>query len=161
MDVPAPAGGRVAEVLVKVGDRVSQGSPILKLELAGAPAGQASRRKAGGGHQDADVPARARDQAGARAFAAVDAFAARRQGLPPPVDFGSAHASPAVRRLARELDVDLTKLKGSGEKGRITKEDVKRALAPAGAPAAGAGIPEIPAQDFSKFGPVETSRCRG
>ena len=61
-----------------------------------------------------------------------------------------------MRRLARELDIDLTRLKGSGEKGRITKEDVKRALAPAGAPAAGAGIPEIPTQDFSKFGPVET-----
>jgi pyruvate dehydrogenase E2 component (dihydrolipoamide acetyltransferase) len=81
---------------------------------------------------------------------------AKAAGLPPPVDFGSVHASPSVRRLARELDIDLSRLKGSAEKGRITKEDVKRALAPAGAPAAGAGIPEIPAQDFSKFGPVET-----
>jgi len=59
--------------------------------------------------------------------------------------------------LARELDIDLTKLKGSGEKGRITKEDVKLALAgtAAPAPAAGSVIPEIPAQDFSKFGPIE------
>jgi pyruvate dehydrogenase E2 component (dihydrolipoamide acetyltransferase) len=62
-----------------------------------------------------------------------------------------------VRRLARELDVDLTALKGTGEHGRITKDDVKRALAGPGAAAVGgAGIPEIPAQDFAKFGPIET-----
>jgi pyruvate dehydrogenase E2 component (dihydrolipoamide acetyltransferase) len=68
-----------------------------------------------------------------------------------------------VRRAARELGVDLNKVKGTGEKGRITKEDILAFLrgpapAPAGAPtpAAGAGIPEIPAQDFSKFGPIET-----
>ena len=68
-----------------------------------------------------------------------------------------------MRRLARELEVDLAKLKGTGEKGRITKDDVKAFLrgpaapaAGAAAPAGGMGIPEIPAQDFSKFGPIET-----
>jgi pyruvate dehydrogenase E2 component (dihydrolipoamide acetyltransferase) len=73
------------------------------------------------------------------------------------------HASPSVRRLARELQVDLTRLRGTGEKGRITLDDVRNflkapaAAAAAAAPAAGGmGIPEIPAQDFSKFGPVET-----
>jgi pyruvate dehydrogenase E2 component (dihydrolipoamide acetyltransferase) len=73
------------------------------------------------------------------------------------------HASPSVRRLARELQVDLTRLRGTGEKGRITLDDVRNflkapaAAAGAAAPAAGGmGIPEIPAQDFSKFGPVET-----
>ena len=79
-------------------------------------------------------------------------------------DTGLVHASPSVRRLARELEVDLAKVKGSGEKGRVTKDDVKAflrgpAAAPAGAAAApvgGMGIPEIPAQDFSKFGPIET-----
>jgi pyruvate dehydrogenase E2 component (dihydrolipoamide acetyltransferase) len=79
-------------------------------------------------------------------------------------DFSNVHASPAVRRLARELGVDLTTIKGTGEKGRITKEDVKgtlvRSAAPAAsagavAPAGGMGIPEIPAVDFSKFGPTE------
>jgi pyruvate dehydrogenase E2 component (dihydrolipoamide acetyltransferase) len=82
-----------------------------------------------------------------------------------PADTGMVHASPSVRRLARELEVDLAQLKGSGEKGRVTKDDVRAFLrgpvAPAGAPAAapaggGMGIPEIPAQDFAKFGPVET-----
>jgi pyruvate dehydrogenase E2 component (dihydrolipoamide acetyltransferase) len=73
------------------------------------------------------------------------------------------HASPSVRRLAREVQVDLTRLRGTGEKGRITLDDVRNflkapaAAAGAAAPAAGGmGIPEIPAQDFSKFGPVET-----
>jgi pyruvate dehydrogenase E2 component (dihydrolipoamide acetyltransferase) len=78
------------------------------------------------------------------------------------------HASPGVRRLARELGVDLSAVRGSGEKGRITKDDLLAkvrgpqqaapAAGPTAAPAvpAGAGIPEIPAQDFTKFGPVET-----
>ena len=74
-------------------------------------------------------------------------------------DFTGVHAGPSVRRLARELGIDLTAVTGSGPKGRITKEDLlreargpERAAAP---PAAGGGIPEIPPQDFSKFGPVE------
>jgi pyruvate dehydrogenase E2 component (dihydrolipoamide acetyltransferase) len=68
------------------------------------------------------------------------------------------HASPSVRRLARELGIDLSSLKGSGDKGRITKDDVTVSLrgpAPSGT-GGGAGIPEIPAQDFAKFGPIET-----
>jgi pyruvate dehydrogenase E2 component (dihydrolipoamide acetyltransferase) len=76
------------------------------------------------------------------------------------IDLGQVHASPSVRRVARELDMDLTKVKGTGQKGRVTKEDVLAFLrGPAAAPAtpaAGAGIPEIPRQDFAKFGPIET-----
>jgi pyruvate dehydrogenase E2 component (dihydrolipoamide acetyltransferase) len=71
------------------------------------------------------------------------------------LDFGGVHASPSVRRLARELDIDLTRLEGTGEKGRITKDDVKRALS-GSAPQGGMGIPQIPPQDFAKFGPIET-----
>jgi pyruvate dehydrogenase E2 component (dihydrolipoamide acetyltransferase) len=82
-------------------------------------------------------------------------------------DFDGVHAGPGARRLARELGVDLTAMSGSGPKGRITKDDViagvrgpaaggaAAAQAAAPAAAAGAGIPEVPAQDFSKFGPVE------
>ena len=79
-------------------------------------------------------------------------------------DFGGVHASPSIRRVARELGVDLARVKGTGEKGRVTKDDVLGFLkgpaqAPAAAPTApsgGMGIPDIPAVDFSKFGPVET-----
>ncbi len=65
------------------------------------------------------------------------------------------HASPSVRRTARELGVDLTKISGTGEKGRITKEDVKKYIARSEG-GGSLGIPEIPAQDFAKYGPVET-----
>ena len=72
--------------------------------------------------------------------------------------FEGVHAGPGARRLARELGLDLSALSGTGPKGRITKEDVIAAVrgpAPSSAPAAQGGIPEVPAQDFSKFGPVE------
>ncbi len=74
----------------------------------------------------------------------------------PAADFSGVFAGPAVRRLARELDIDLTNVRGSGEHGRITKEDVKAALAGrAGGGAGGGGLPEVPAVDFAKFGPIE------
>jgi pyruvate dehydrogenase E2 component (dihydrolipoamide acetyltransferase) len=153
MDVPAPAAGRVAEVLVKIGDRVSEGSALLKLEPAGAGATPSAPRS----ETPKSPPApETKPEPPASPPSMPSPPVAKAAGLPPPIDFGGVHASPSVRRLARELDIDLSRLKGSGEKGRVSKEDVKRALAPAGAPAAGAGIPEIPAQDFSKFGPVET-----
>src|SRR6185437_1714127 len=70
-------------------------------------------------------------------------------------DFTGVFAGPAVRRLARELGLDLNQIRGTGEKGRITREDVKAALAAPGAVAGGA-LPAIPAVDFAKFGPIET-----
>ena len=148
MDVPSPLAGRVGELLVKIGDKVSEGTPILKLD-AEAAAGAALPVKETAELLPPEAPA---GSAGARSLANEG------RSVPPPIDFGNAHASPTVRRLARELDVDLTKLAGSGEKGRITKEDVKRTLgvrAPAAPEGGGFGIPEIPAQDFSKFGPIE------
>jgi pyruvate dehydrogenase E2 component (dihydrolipoamide acetyltransferase) len=148
MDVPSPLAGRVGELLVKIGDKVSEGTPILKLDAQTAAAAPPVKETA--------------ELLPPEAPAATQAPAPSRtegRSVPPPIDFGNAHASPTVRRLARELDIDLTKLTGSGEKGRITKEDVKRTLG-VRAPAApegggGFGIPEIPAQDFSKFGPIE------
>jgi pyruvate dehydrogenase E2 component (dihydrolipoyllysine-residue acetyltransferase) len=150
MDVPAPSGGKVVEVLVKIGDKVSEGSPILKLEGAGGAAKEAEP-KAPAKQEPAPTPSPAPAPAATSTQAGFV--------MPPPMDFGSAHASPSVRRIARELDVDLTKIKGSGEKGRITKDDVKRVLAgapAAAAPTGGMGIPEIPPQDFGKFGEIET-----
>ncbi len=148
MDVPSPLAGRVGELLVKIGDKVSEGTPILKLD-AEAAAGAALPVKETAELLPPEAPAATQAPAPSRTEG---------RSVPPPIDFGNAHASPTVRRLARELDVDLTKLAGSGEKGRITKEDVKRTLgvrAPAAPEGGGFGIPEIPAQDFSKFGPIE------
>jgi pyruvate dehydrogenase E2 component (dihydrolipoamide acetyltransferase) len=180
MDVPSPAAGTVKEVKVKVGDKVSEGTLVLTLEAA--PAQEAPQPP------EATPPAPARNEvppaAAAQAASAPPApapgaapppreiapVAPPREpplaapGAPPPIDeagFRKAHASPAVRRFARELGVDLTRVKGSGPKGRILKEDVqafvKQALArPAAGPGFGFALPEWPQVDFSKFGPVET-----
>lgn len=150
MEVPAPAPGKIAEVLVKVGDRVSEGTAIVKLDSS---AGGASEQKT----QAAPSPRR-EEPAKPSSVPAASGPVSPGRSTPPPLDFGGVHAGPSVRRLARELDIDLTRLRGTGDKGRITKDDVKAALrgAAGGAPAGGGmGIPEIPAQDFAKFGPVE------
>jgi len=154
MEVPAPGPGKVAEILVKVGDKVSEGTLIVRMEAEGAaaPAPAAAAPKA---ETPAPVAAAAAPSDVKAGFAPIIGG-----GPAGPQDFGDVFASPSVRRLARELDIDLTKLKGTGEKGRVTKEDVKASLsggapATATAPASGSGIPEIPAVDFSKFGPIE------
>jgi pyruvate dehydrogenase E2 component (dihydrolipoamide acetyltransferase) len=145
MDIPSPAAGTVGELRVKVGDLVSRGSPILLLDTGGT---------------DVEPPPLT-DQQEPPALDASDPVAAARE---PAVEAGSpdgfeeAHAGPGARRLARELGLDLSALSGTGPKGRITKEDViavvRGTAADAGVVTAG-GIPEIPAQDFSKFGRVE------
>lgn len=159
MDVPAPRGGRIESVSVKVGDKVSEGTLIVKLADGAGETPAAAKPSAAKASKPEEAPKSAPAAAAAAkplpGAEAPDMPAIPREVPPPPLhDYAGVHASPAVRRLARELDVDLTALKGSGENGRITKEDVKRALARDGG--GGAGIPEIPAQDFAKFGPVET-----
>jgi pyruvate dehydrogenase E2 component (dihydrolipoamide acetyltransferase) len=169
MDVPSPAAGTVERLAVSVGDEVSEGDLILT--LAGgdgaAQAGAAEDQQAADVQQQEPSPAEVSGAAAAAESSAQAApAAAPAPALAGPSGDGAApagaHAGPSVRRLARELEVDLATIKGTGEKGRITKEDLLATLkgpaAPAAAPAAaaGAGIPEIPPQDFSKFGPVET-----
>jgi pyruvate dehydrogenase E2 component (dihydrolipoamide acetyltransferase) len=172
MDVPSPAAGTVRELRVKVGDLVSRGSPILVLDIAGTnteppaltdqqePSALAAAEPLAAAQEPARRSAEAAPSPAADASTPVTAVEA---GLP--ADFDGVHAGPGVRRLARELGIDITALSGSGPKGRITKDDViaavrgpEAASAAAGpvTPAApGTGIPEIPAQDFSKFGPIE------
>jgi len=177
MDVPSPGAGTVRELRVKVGDLVGQGSPILLLDTGGAevePPPLTDQQEPPaldeGDLAAAEEPAR-RSAAASAAALEVPAggppvTAAEVTGPEPPADFDGVHAGPGVRRLARELGLDLTTLSGTGPKGRITKEDViagvrgPAAAAGDGAGAAAgaapaAGIPEVPAQDFSKFGPVE------
>jgi pyruvate dehydrogenase E2 component (dihydrolipoamide acetyltransferase) len=161
LDVPAPSAGTVGEILVKVGDEVSEGTPILMLNSGdGASVTPPSLVEQ---QEPAPGPAQAKPVAEAvgAPLAAPPAVSAQDGGQAP----AGAHAGPSVRRMARELGIDLSKIDASGSKGRITKDDLLSFLkgpatpAPAAAaPAAaqGSGIPEIPAQDFSKFGPVET-----
>ena len=179
MDIPSPAAGTVRELRVKVGDLVNRGSPILSLDTEGAAVEPppltdqqepptldaadplaAAREPAARSIAEAPVPGATAGAGEVGAPAGASAAAGAGAGAEALADFDGVHASPGVRRLARELDLDLTALSGTGPKGRITKEDViagVRGPAPAGPGpvTAGAGIPEVPAQDFSKFGPVE------
>jgi pyruvate dehydrogenase E2 component (dihydrolipoamide acetyltransferase) len=155
MEVPAPFAGKVSEVKVKAGDRVSEGDLILLLE-AGDVASPV-RPPSPEGIQESDAePLAAREEKPPPATPAKGDG----KGDGEAKDFAGVHASPSVRRLARELEIDLTRIKGSGEKGRITKDDVKAQLkgapAAAAAPAAAMGIPEIPPVDFARFGEIET-----
>jgi pyruvate dehydrogenase E2 component (dihydrolipoamide acetyltransferase) len=162
MDIPSPAAGTVGELRVKVGDLVSRGSLILLLDTSGTdvePPPLTDQQEPPA--QDAVAAAAAGSAAAAQAAVPAPADGAPVTAVQagPPDGFEGAHAGPGVRRLARELDLDLSALAGTGPKGRITKEDVIAAVrgpAVAGAAVAGgSGIPEVPAQDFSKFGPVE------
>jgi pyruvate dehydrogenase E2 component (dihydrolipoamide acetyltransferase) len=159
MEVPSPAAGKVKEILLKVGDEVSQGSPILVLEVAGgAPARAAAPATAAA--PSAPAPkAEAPAPAPSRPPPVAAEPAAESSGAKP-------HASPSVRKFARELGVDLARVTGSGPKNRVLQADVQafvkgamaRGPAPAAAPAAGAGLSLLPwpQVDFAKFGPVET-----
>ena len=164
MEVPAPFAGVVKEMKIKLGDKVSQGTAILSLEIgeaAAAPVAEAPK---------AATPAPA---APASAVKAPETKAAAPAAAPAPApaasapineeSFSRAHASPSVRRFARELGVDLGRVKGSGPKERIVKDDitgfVKTALAQPSGGGGGAGfapgLPAWPQVDFAKFGPVE------
>ena len=166
MEVPAPFAGVVKELKIKPGDKVSEGAAILSLEIsedaaAPAPATDAPQKPAAA---PAPAPAPA---AQAPAPAATPAPTPQ-TSAPAAINeegFSRAHASPSVRRFARELGVDLGCVKGSGPKERILKDDiagfVKSALAqPSGGSGGGAGLslglPAWPQVDFAKFGPVET-----
>jgi pyruvate dehydrogenase E2 component (dihydrolipoamide acetyltransferase) len=159
MEVPAPFAGKLVSLTVKVGDKVSQGSLIATIETTTTAPAQAAPVQA------VSAPA-----------APAPTIAASRPSTPPvpfhpsaaaPTSTGVAHASPAVRRLAREFGVDLTKVSGTGRKARILKEDVQAfvkyelsrpkataATAVAGG-AGGLNVIAAPKVDFSKFGEVE------
>jgi len=156
MDVPATVAGTVLEVLVAVGDKVSAGSPVLTVEATSAPAAQPAGK-------DAPAPAAKAPPPAAERPAATQAPAApAAPGKLPPVNevgFARAHASPSVRKLARELGADLAQVRGSGKKNRILHDDVKAfvkaILTGQAAGPAGGGLPKVPSVDFAKFGDVD------
>jgi pyruvate dehydrogenase E2 component (dihydrolipoamide acetyltransferase) len=158
MEVPAPLGGVVKAVKVKAGDRVSKGTPIVLLEVAGAPSNaptlkSPSKNDAQPAHQS--MPAVA--EAAAISPVRREPILAEGQAMPP-------HASPAIRKFARELGVSLARVKGTGPKGRISREDVQqfvkqslqRAEQSPSASVGGFAWPAAPEVDFSRFGPVES-----
>ena len=182
MDVPAPEPGVVVAVNVRVGDRVSAGDEILKLKpaLATGPqgsdvgeraaAGQAEAAATAAGGLSASVasPRSAETPAAPRPMTAPSGEPAEERTRPSPgasaapaaIDeaaFSRAHASPSVRKLARELGVDLGRVRGTGVKGRIRADDVKAFVKEIvqGRGAPGAGLPEVPAVDFARFGEIE------
>ena len=176
MDIPAPAAGTVKELLVKVGDTVSEGTLILKLEQDGAgseappdtgkPEVSAETAQARTTMTESEMPG----QKGPSMDDVKSVPGTSHGQKPPPKTPGGAqtagtsasaraHASPGVRKYARELGVELGLVKGSGKKGRILKEDVTaftRTVMTGKRVFDGQTLPEIPPVDFSKFGPVET-----
>jgi pyruvate dehydrogenase E2 component (dihydrolipoamide acetyltransferase) len=161
MDVPSPVAGVVREILAKIGDKVSMGKPLLTLEEEEGAAAPSAPAPAAAEKPAAPAPAAEKPAAEEKTAAppASAPKAAPANANPAVADFSGVNAGPAVRRLARELGLDLTTISGTGEKGRITREDVKAALSGGGSGAVakgGAALPEIPTVDFAKFGPVET-----
>ncbi len=158
MDVPAPFAGTVRELHVQVGDHVSQGTLLLTMEPSGADSvgSKASLIASEGAPNEAAAP---------------DAIRAALRAEPPPAPppepavaptgNGPVYASPAIRRRARELGIDLAQVHGTGRKGRIVREDLEGHVSRGPAPASPAGpglgleLPPWPSVDFEKFGPVE------
>jgi len=179
MEIPSSQAGVVEEMLVKVGDKVSEGSAIARVRVAGgaapatasaAPAPAAPAAAAAGGSPPASAPVPA--AVGGEKPVPTAALPPHEPTAP---TGALPHASPAIRKIARELGVPLDEVKGSGPKGRITQEDVQAfvksvlagqtqtraqgsAKGAAPAPAAGGAMPGIlpwPQVDFAKFGPIE------
>ena len=163
MEVPAPFAGVVKEILVKAGDKVSTGSLIMRFEVAGAAPAVAAAPQAVAPAPQAVAATAPAAQSGNVSGLSQDQVVA---------SAGYAHATPVIRRLAREFGVNLDKVKGTGRKGRIVKEDIQAyvktavkafetgtvSAAAAGngvANGAGLGLLPWPKVDFSKFGEVE------
>ena len=177
MEVPSSHSGVVTAIKVKLGDKVSQGSDILELTVQGSAPAAAPAKAQEAPAAKAEPAKEAAPAASASSSVVVGAGAPAPERVSPTAAFAQAdatlrnlpHASPSVRKFARELGVDLSKVYGSGEKGRITADDVrgfvKQALAGGAAPITAAGtaaqvggldVLAWPKVDFAKFGEIET-----
>jgi len=154
MDVPAVFAGTIESVLVKVGDEVSEGSTLAIIEAIAAPESPQAAQTAETAVNKPSEPAESKPAPQVVAAAEVKTL--------PSIDeagFSKAHASPSVRKLARELGVNLVQVSGKGTKNRILHEDVKAfvkaILTGQAAAPAGAGLPKVPSIDFSMFGEID------
>lgn len=173
MEIPSSHGGQIEAVLVKVGDKVSKGSAIVKVKAEAAASQPAAQNKPAEASAETQPDQTQAESAGNAAPAAAPA----QPRVSPTAAFGSAvssrslpHASPSVRQFARELGVDLTQVTGTGQKQRITQEDVRKfvkaALAVGTSRSAtttssqvgggGLSVLDWPNIDFTKFGPIES-----
>ena len=160
MDVPAVVAGTIEDVLVKVGDKVSEGNSIAIIEVSGeaaAPTPAAEPEKPVQSAAPSSPPPPPAPPATAQPSAPASGSASL-----PSIDeagFAKAHASPSVRKLARELGVNLAQVKGTGLKNRIVHDDVKAfvkaILTGQAAGPAGGALPKTPVVDFAKFGEID------
>jgi pyruvate dehydrogenase E2 component (dihydrolipoamide acetyltransferase) len=172
MEIPSTHAGVVKSLKIKVGDKVAEGSVLLELEAAGAPAAETATATAAPAAAAAAAPPAASAPAAppAPSLTLVESRPAPTAALEPVENNGAKpHASPSIRKFSRELGVDLVRVKGTGPKGRITQEDVQSyvksvvagSARPAAAPSAkgggGGGLDLLPwpSLDFSKFGATE------
>jgi len=156
MDVPSSTAGVIRALLVKKGDKVSKGSLILQLDAVATPASAPAPAPVQQPVSPVALPVTNVSVAPVVAPVAMRPISATSLPSINEVGFSRAHASPSVRRFARELGVDLSRVTGSGVKGRITPEDVKawvkQVLASGNT---GVALPKVPEVDFAKFGSVE------
>ena len=172
MDLPSPASGRITQVLVAVGDQVSQGAVVVLLDPAEVDTAVAEPPSEPHSTQALTTPTAVTAPESAASPAGPETATqsplqslAPPSTLPPPLEGGSKlpHASPAVRRFARELGADLSQISGNGARGRILQDDVRQFVKAAlirpasdSRPMEGAGIPPMPEVDFSRWGPIDT-----
>jgi len=155
MDVPAPEAGEIVELKIVVGAKVSAGDPLLLLRPTAASGSAPARTES--------APTRQPPSASAASAAPAPRKQAPRAAVPSAIaptatSFGEAHASPSVRKLARELGVELGRVRGSGHKARVTADDVKAFVKEImqGRGGGGAALPAVPVIDFARYGPIET-----
>jgi pyruvate dehydrogenase E2 component (dihydrolipoamide acetyltransferase) len=159
MDVPSTVAGTVTELKVKVGDTVNPGDEIAVIEpKAGGASSKVAKPEPPKGAKAAKDPESPRPEKPAPGSTSKAKPAQPSVGRIDEATFSQAHASPSVRKLARELGVDLGRVEGSGRKGRVTAEDVKafvKAIMQGSAAPGRPALPQVPEIDFAKFGDVE------
>jgi len=153
MDIPSPYAGKIKEVKLKVGDKVSKDSLILILETAEDGTKTETPKTTPEKVAPAEKAIETTKPSQPQTTTSTTALTEEAEN-----DLNDLHAGPAVRRLAREFGVDLTKIQGTGEKQRILKEDVQAYVKGrlSQSSSSTVGLPEVPVIDFTQFGPVET-----